>query len=221
MAFGDLETTAPVERLGDYWRLPASAQRYDKGRFAHPYGRLYRAREERAIRLAFGGLARGSLVLDAACGTGRIAELLRREGFTVIGCDISRAMMNVARPRLASLGYPLPLVETTVEHLPYRTGSFDAVACIGLLMHLDGDIRRRVLRELARISRGRVIVQYGCAGALLRVHARMTGRMVGDVKFAVSTGEMADDLARTGLRERARFWALRPVSSSVILRLTA
>jgi SAM-dependent methyltransferase len=221
MAFADLESTPRVERLGDYWRLPASAQRYDTGRFAHPYGRLYRACEERAIRLALGGLARGSTVLDAACGTGRIAELLRHQGFKVIACDISRAMMNVARPRLASQGYTLPLVETTVEHLSYRSGSFDAVTCIGLLMHLDADIRRRTLGELARVSRGPVIVQYGCAGAFLRAHARMTGRMVGDVKFAVANGEMADDLACAGLRERGRFWALRPVSSSVILRLTA
>ena len=70
--------------------------------------------------------------------------------------------MAVARERFASFGYVLPLMQSSVDDLPYPDESFDAVTCIGLLMHLDADARVQALRELARVSRGPVVVQYGC-----------------------------------------------------------
>jgi SAM-dependent methyltransferase len=213
-------TEAVVERPGRYWGQPTLAQAYESGRFDSVKGRWYRGREERAIQRALRGLHPGSRMLDAACGTGRITSLLRRHGFRVAGCDISRAMMDVARRQLASLGHEVPLVETDAEHLPYRNGSFDAATCIGLLMHLDADARVRVLRELARVSRDGLVIQYGCLGAFLRLKGRVTGRPPGDVRFPVSEAEMQRDFERSGLTERARFWILRPFSSSVILRLT-
>ena len=77
---------------------------------------------------------------DAACGTSRSTALLQKNGFRPTGCDISLAMMTVAHRRLASLGYRVPLVETSVERLPYPDRSFDAATCIGLL---DASRRRR------------------------------------------------------------------------------
>jgi hypothetical protein len=95
------------------------------------------------------------------------------------------------------------------------------VTCIGLLMHLDQDMRIRVLRELSRVSRGPLVVQYGVTGMLLQTYGRVTGRMPGDVRFPIPDLGLKTDLARSGLIERARFWALRPVSTSVILVLSA
>jgi SAM-dependent methyltransferase len=209
-----------VEQPQHYWRAPAVAHDYEDRRFRGVQGRLYRWLEERVIRFALGGLPPGSRVLDAACGTGRITALLARHGFRATGCDISLAMMEVARRQLTSSGYQVPLVESDLEHLPYRDHAFDAVTCIGLLMHFDADARVRILRELARVSRDRLVVQYACPGGLLRVKARMTGRPPGKVRYPISQAAMRMDLARSGLTERARFWVLRPFSSSVILRLT-
>jgi SAM-dependent methyltransferase len=209
-----------VERPGDYWRAPAVAQAYEAGRFHNVKGYLYRRLEERVIRRALRGLGAGNRVLDAACGTGRVTTLLRREGFQPTGCDISLSMMNVARRQLAALGYEVPLVESSVECLPFENQSFDAVTCVGLLMHLDADVRGRALRELARVSRDRLVVQYVCTGALLRVKSYMTGRPPGGVRFPVSEAEMRADFERSGLTERARFWILRQFSSSVIVLLT-
>lgn len=220
MASPEEGTEVVVERPWEYWRLPAVAKEYESRRFQTLKGRLYRWCEERAIALALRGLPRGSSVLDAACGTGRITALLRHQGFRATGCDISRAMMNVARQQLLALGYAVPFVENNVEHLPYRNKSFDVATCIGLLMHLDAEARVRVLRELARVSRDRLVVQYGCPGALLWLKARMTGRMPGNVRYPVSEAEMRMDLEHSGLRERARFWTLRPFSSSVVVVLT-
>jgi ubiquinone/menaquinone biosynthesis C-methylase UbiE len=43
----------------------------------------------------------GSPVLELACGTGRIAIPLAREGFEVIGLDISAEMLRIAREKLS------------------------------------------------------------------------------------------------------------------------
>jgi SAM-dependent methyltransferase len=209
-----------VERPWEHWRRPDVAQTYDSGRFDGLKGGFYRWREERAIERALDGMPSGSTILDAACGTGRITALLRRNGFRPAGCDISRAMMTLARHRLASVGCDVPLIEGSVERLPYADKAFDAVTCIGLLMHLDADFRIAALRELARVSRGRLIVQYGCLGAVLRLKARMDGRPPGNVRYPVSEAEMTTDFERSGLTERERFWILRGVSSSLIVQLT-
>lgn len=210
-----------VEQPRNYWREPAVADDYERGRFHGLHGRLYRWREERAIERALQELRPGSTVLDAACGTGRIMALLRRNGFRATGCDISRAMMAVARRRLQSLGVESPLVESEIQHLPYRARSFEAVTCIGLLMHFGPDARVQMLRELARVSRSRLVVQYGCLAALPQVKAYISGRPPGHVAHPVSDAELRLDLQRSGLTERARFRPLRGMSSSIVVVLTS
>jgi ubiquinone/menaquinone biosynthesis C-methylase UbiE len=219
MAHAQAETELVVERPGEHWRRPDVAQTYDSGRFDNLKGRLYRWREERAIELALRRVRRGS-VLDAACGTGRITALLQRNGFRATGCDVSKAMMAVAHRRLTSLGYQVPLVESSVECLPYPDQSFDAATCIGLLMHLDADVRVRALRELARVSRGPLVVQYGCVDVFQRLGARITGVPPGQVRCPVSEAEMQLDLMRSGLRPLSQSWVMRGLSSSVIVVLT-
>jgi ubiquinone/menaquinone biosynthesis C-methylase UbiE len=211
--------TDVVRRPGEYWCQRDVAEAYDAGRFDNLKGRVYRWREERAIEKALQGVRAGSTMLDAACGTGRITALLQGNGFAASGCDISAAMMSVARRRLTSLGYDVSFVESSVERLPYPDKSFDAATCIGLLMHLDAVTRVNALRELARVTRGPLVVQYGCVDAFQRLGTRMTGRPPGLSRFPVSAEELNSDLEASGLIERARFWILRGISSSVIVRL--
>jgi ubiquinone/menaquinone biosynthesis C-methylase UbiE len=219
MTHAQAQTELVVEQPGEYWRRPDIAQTYDAGRFDNLKGRVYRWREERAIEQALGRLRRGT-VLDAACGTGRITALLQRHGFKATGCDVSLAMMAVAHRRLTSLGYDVPLVESSVERLPYPDQSFDAATCIGLLMHLDAEVRVRALRELARVSRGPMMVQYGCVDVFQRVSARITGVPPGQVRCPVSEQEMQTDLARSGLTALSQSWVMRGLSSSLIVVVT-
>ena len=46
---------------------------------------------------------KGQAVLEVACGTGRVAIQLAREGFAVVGLDLSEAMLDVAREKSAGL----------------------------------------------------------------------------------------------------------------------
>jgi SAM-dependent methyltransferase len=198
-----------------HWRVTSHAEAYERGRFSDLKGRVYRWAEERAIRRAMRALTRAGRTLDAACGTGRVTALLLREGLVPVGCDISRAMMSVGHRQLGDV----PFLQSDVTRLPFGDDSFDAVTCIGLLMHLDADTRVAALAELARISRRLLLVQYGRVGALLRLTARVTGRQPGAVRFPVTERELRRDLRRSGLREVARHAVLPPLSSSLILLL--
>jgi demethylmenaquinone methyltransferase/2-methoxy-6-polyprenyl-1,4-benzoquinol methylase len=63
-------------------------------------------------------------VLDLAAGTGRTAgELIRTEGCEVVGLDISRRMLSVAK----ALGERFHPVQGDALHLPFRDGSFGRV----------------------------------------------------------------------------------------------
>ena len=47
--------------------------------------------------------ANGQAVLEVACGTGRVAIQLAREGFHIVGLDLSSAMLDVAREKSAGM----------------------------------------------------------------------------------------------------------------------
>jgi SAM-dependent methyltransferase len=180
----------------------------ERRRFGSWKGRSYRFLEERTIERALRGLAEGGRILDAACGAGRITSILLRRGFTPVGCDLSEPMLAVARRRLPQVEF----LHCDVTSLPFGDNSFDGVTCIGLLMHMDGDTRVNVLREAARVSRHRLLVQYG-------VKSWYSGKKPGNVRNPVLEAELRSDSQRSGLTEIGRSWVLRPFSSSVILLL--
>ena len=75
----------------------------------------------------------GGVVLDLACGTCDMAlEVLRQKrAVRVVGVDLSRAMLGLARKKLSgrSRGADarITLVNAPAEALPFRDGAFDAV----------------------------------------------------------------------------------------------
>lgn len=102
-------------------------------------------------------------VLDLGAGSGEGAVVLarwagkqRREVF-VTAADANPQMLEVARRRTA--GYPRIRVEPAdALALPYPDGAFHAVLLTLTLHHFEGDAAVRVLRELARVARGGIIV---------------------------------------------------------------
>jgi SAM-dependent methyltransferase len=95
-----------------------------------------------------------SVVLDAACGTGRYSAYLAGRGHRVIGVDRSPAMLAKARDKLPESEFR----EGDLEALPVESGSVDAAVCALALVHLP-EIGRAIA-ELARVVRpgGRVII---------------------------------------------------------------
>ena len=73
-----------------------------------------------------------SVILDAACGTGRYSQYLAARGHRVIGVDRSAAMLAKARAKLPETEFR----EGDLEALPLQTGSVDAAVCALAMVHL-------------------------------------------------------------------------------------
>lgn len=97
-------------------------------------------------------------VLDAACGSGGHALWLARQGYRVVGADISPAMIQLAQQKAAAAGLDAPFAVTDLANLQSAIcnhRSFDAILCLGnSLPHLLTREELIVaLRGMARLLR--------------------------------------------------------------------
>ena len=103
---------------------------------------------DRPAILAMAGDVHAKRVLDAGCASGVLAELLVRQGATVVGVDLNPRLIERARERLggqaefrvADISMPMPFLES---------GSFDIVTA-SLVLHYIADWTP-ALREFARV----------------------------------------------------------------------
>lgn len=101
----------------------------------------------------------GTVGLDLGCGNGRHAELLAGRVDTVLGIDLSRAILETARGRMGDQGVELVQADATL--LPVRSENVDLVVYIAAVHHLPSrDLRLASLNELARVlsPSGRALV---------------------------------------------------------------
>jgi len=131
------------------------------GDFADDYHWLHDAIQLRlgtttpGVRAAFHGLAPEARILDAACGIGLDANALHRRGFRVTAVDVSPAMVDESRRRLASAGGGVEVHVCSWTELPGRfpADSFDAVLCTGnSIAHVRSAAEMvEVFRSFARV----------------------------------------------------------------------
>ena len=96
----------------------------------------------------------GHTVLDAGCGPGNLAAAAAARGASVIGTDLSDAMVILARERHPKIEFR----QADAEELPFRDMSFDSVVSNLLVPHLPRP--EAGIAELARVLRpgGRLAV---------------------------------------------------------------
>jgi len=98
------------------------------------------------LREILGGLPPGR-ALDAACGTGRLAQLLDELGHDVVGVDASPEMLALARAKLPLSAFAL----AGLDRLPLPDAQVDLVTCGLALVHQPA--LGPVLAEFARVLR--------------------------------------------------------------------
>ena len=89
----------------------------------------------------------GALVVDVACGPGRVAAAARRHGARVVLLDFSRPMLERARERNPGSG----AISASAERLPIARGTVDSLVCNFGLLHLPHP--EEALKEAARVLR--------------------------------------------------------------------
>jgi SAM-dependent methyltransferase len=111
---------------------------------AFAYGRK---KIQELIERATADLPRGTLALDAGCGTGFDLARLCRRGFAAVGLEPSPAM----RERARAAAPQAEIVDGDIEAMPFAAGRFGLVIAIEVLRYLPEPAR--ALREVARVLR--------------------------------------------------------------------
>lgn len=100
----------------------------------------------------------GASALDAPIGTGRILPFYKGRGLDAHGLDISPDMLAEARDYARRLDYDVELHRGDVCHIAFPDDHFDIVTCFRFLNWIDEEGVRRVLQELVRVSRDKVLI---------------------------------------------------------------
>ena len=94
----------------------------------------------------------GKRVLDAGCGGGGYVRYLGQCGYDAVGVDNQDQFLALAEQ--APSGGKFIHADLT-KGLPFDDKSFDTTICFDVLEHVDDE---RVIRELARVTRSRLII---------------------------------------------------------------
>jgi len=184
-----------VAHVRDKWRGADAGANYAGARWSSQAKRGRDPRRVDALLARHLGAPRAALVLDAPCGTGRLHAALARHG-RYVGLDVSPAMLATARAHDAR---GAALVLGDVEHLPFRSASFDAVVCCRLLHHLaEREELARVLAELVRVSRALVVASFWDAGSLPAWRRRLLPGARPARRHAHARAELGAALERAG-----------------------
>jgi ubiquinone/menaquinone biosynthesis C-methylase UbiE len=98
-------------------------------------------------------------VLDLPVGTGRFLEMLAAAD-AYVGVDISEHMLAEARARATSLALKqVDLLKGDALALPFEAGRFDTTLCFRLAHLLPPALIPGLLAELARVTRGTLLLQ--------------------------------------------------------------
>jgi ubiquinone/menaquinone biosynthesis C-methylase UbiE len=191
----------------DFYRSAQVAEDYDFHRFSSPERQKRNARKWAAIRAALREATGVRTILDLPCGTGRFTGALAREGYEIIGSDISLEMLHKAAAQETQNGQQLSIrgyVQANAEALPLRNDALDCVVSIRFMMHVDPATRVRMLREFGRVSRRWVIVDYRHCYTFRYVLTHTLGRLgLGRTPLSrVSRKELDQEFAAAGFAIR-------------------
>lgn len=193
----EAQQEAQREKLASY-RDPALVARYDE-RWSGLRGPGRDRRKQRAILRALASLPAVESVLDVPCGTGRFSRFLPSLGLRYLGGDASLAMLSEGRRKHTDASF----AALDLARLPLADRSVDLVVCIRL-MHLvrDAALRAAFLREMARVARVGVIVDFRQRASLRAWlgHARHRIGLRSKAPGALSHAEIRAELEAVGLQ---------------------
>ena len=104
---------------------------------------------------------RNGKALDVGCGTGIVANILKKElGLKITGCDVKNYLVC-----------NIPFVKVKDDKLPFPKHSFDVVLFNDVLHHIDKPKQELLIKEALRIGKNVFIFEYepGVGGKILDI----------------------------------------------------
>ena len=126
---------------------------------------LYGSADMRRFYESVNSLLQGEgRVLDVGCGEGRDVRALAQMGYEVVGCDASKAMIEIARSKAVGLNdlylvrkFPVEMNDALFQW------SFDLVYSHAVIMHLPRSEREHMLCQLVQLVReGQYLILSWC-----------------------------------------------------------
>lgn len=212
LSCSDFSAPAMIQATTDYKHL---LKRY--AFYAPRYDRIFRRYSQATLGKALEAIpvGPGSSLIDVACGTGLLAEMLlnARPDLRITGIDISPQMLERAQQRVPSQPGRIEWLVGHAEHLPVATEQFDVLTCTNAF-HLVQDAQA-ALAEFRRVLKPggtMVLVDWCLDFPVMRL--RNVALRIGDrQKRAVRTlREMVDlvEAAQFNVKSAQRFLA-RPL----------
>jgi SAM-dependent methyltransferase len=146
-------------------------------------------------------LEQAGRVADLGCGPGHVAAWLAARGATVVGVDLSAAMVAVGRREFPGVEFR----QGDLLDVPAADGEFDAVVALYSVIHLRPAELRRAFGEIRRVLRpgGLVLVSFHI-GTEVRHITEWLGHEV-DIDFRfLDPAEVVAEMEAAGLAVDAR-----------------
>jgi SAM-dependent methyltransferase len=137
-------------------------------------------------------VGRDAEILDAGCGTGGLIKALKRREprWSITGLDYSPAACDFARRRTS-----VPIVEGSIEALPFQDSQYDAVLNSDVLSHINEPTK--ALDEFARVLRpgGLLVINVAAYQWMWSYHDDLIG-----TRHRFRRSELAGLLKRSGFQ---------------------
>ncbi len=130
------------------------ASDYEASRYGEPRRQIYREKVDalilNTVQSSFPANS-ACRILDLATGTGRIAQMLGGQGYTLVGVDLTFDMLKRAKERARRENTNIAYIQANAKCLPFRDGAFDATVSIKFTHMLDKAEWIQIRNELARV----------------------------------------------------------------------
>jgi len=201
----------------DRFKLDEIAKKYPT-EYREGHGRDQR--EKNAILRCVNRISSDAHVLDFPCGAGRLIKLIQGAGLEVSGADASASMVEIARNNCndtESKEDSISFYVSDVFDSKFADDEFDAVFSNRLFHHFnEGSDRTKALQELARISKGPVVVSFfnSCSVSTLfkRISKAIRGKKMND-RVPIPISRIVKEAESVGLHvlyKTACCWGISP-----------